>query len=152
MRVALVSEWLDGWRGGAETSTLQTIAHLRQAGIELHVFTRSRPSPEPGMKVRTISGAAKTRTRASITFANRVDRAIRKESFDVVHAISACLTADVYQPRGGTVAESIERNLALMPNATARRLRRLANFLNFKRRYQLATERKERANRRGMWR
>ncbi len=137
-----MSEWLDAWRGGAETSTLQLIAHLREAGIELDIFTRSRPSPEPGMRVHTVSGAAKTRTRASITFANRVDRRIRAEKFDVVHAISGCLTADIYQPRGGTVAESVERNLAAVRNGTARRLKRLANYLNFKRRYQLATERK----------
>ena len=44
---ALVSEWLDAWGGGAETSTLQFMHRLMDAGIEVHVFTRSRPSPLP---------------------------------------------------------------------------------------------------------
>lgn len=94
------------------------------------------------MRVHTVSGAAKTRTRASITFTHRVDLRIQAEKFDVVHAISPCLTADIYQPRGGTVAESVERNLAMLRHGTTRSLKRLANHLNFKRRYQLAIERK----------
>ena len=88
MKVALISEWLDAWRGGAETSTLQFVHHLMDNGVELHVFTRSRPSPTPGMRVHTISGAAMTRTRQSVTFAHRVRRLLEDDAFDVVHAIS----------------------------------------------------------------
>ena len=58
MKVALVAEWLDPWRGGAETSTQQFIHHLMAGNVELHLFTRSRPSPTPGMHVHTISGAS----------------------------------------------------------------------------------------------
>ena len=140
MKIALVTEWLDAWRGGAERSTLQFLHHLRNTDVDLHVFTRSRPSPTPGMAVHTISGAAMSRTRQSVTFARRVERLLQRDSFDVVHAISPCRGADLYQPRGGTVAESIERNLALRRNATARSVKRQANRLNFKQRYLLGME------------
>ena len=142
MRVALISEWLDAWRGGAEKSTLQFLHHLMGSGVELHVFTRSRPSPTPGMAVHTISGAAMSRTRRSMTFARRVERLLRSETFDIAHAISPCRGIDIYQPRGGTVAESVQRNLALHRAPTMRLAKRHANLFNFKQRYMLALERR----------
>ncbi len=90
MKVALVAEWLDPWRGGAETSTHQFIHHLTDGGVDLHVFTRSRPSPTPNMHVHTISGASMSRTRRSVTFAHRVEGLLQADSFDIVHAISPC--------------------------------------------------------------
>ena len=65
MKVALVVEWLDSWRGGAETSTLQFLHHLMDRGVEVHVFTRSRPSPAPGLHVHTVSGVDVTITGTS---------------------------------------------------------------------------------------
>lgn len=141
MRVALVSEWLDAWRGGAETSTLQFMHRLMDAGIEVHVFTRSRPSPAPGLNVCSIPGASMSRTRQSATFAHRVQRRLSAGQFDVVHAISPCRFADIYQPRGGTVAETVERNVALRNPGPARSFKRLANHLNLKQRYLLRLER-----------
>ncbi|MDO8632612.1 MAG: glycosyltransferase family 4 protein [Phycisphaerales bacterium] len=142
MRVALVTEWLDAWRGGAETSTRQFMHHLMGAGVDLHVFTRSRPSPAPGLSVHTLNGAAMSRTRRSVTFALRVEKMLRNEPFDIVHAISPCRHADIYQPRGGTAAETVERNLALRRSAPGRHLKRVANRFNFKQRYMLGLERK----------
>lgn len=140
MRVALVTEWLDAWRGGAETSTRQFMHHLMDAGVELHVYTRSRPSPVPGLFVNSISGASMSRTRKSINFALRVDRMLADESFDIVHTFLPIRRADVYQPRGGCVPETIERNLALR-SPTVRRLKRYANRLNLKQRYMGRMER-----------
>jgi len=142
MRIALVSEWLDPWRGGAETSTLQFLHSLMDSGAEVHVFTRSRPSPMPGLVVHTISGAAMSRSRRSITFAQRVEGRLVGNSFDVVHAISPCRHADVYQPRGGTVAESIQRNIALRRTAIGRSLKHYANYVNFKQHVMLNLERR----------
>lgn len=141
MKVALVSEWLDAWRGGAETSTLQFLHHLMDAGFELHVFTRSRPSPTPGLHVHSVSGAAMSRTRRSVTFAHRVERMVRGNDFDIVHAISPCRGASIYQPRGGTVAETMVRNVALRRTGVARALKRCAHTLNLKQRYMLQFER-----------
>jgi len=141
VKIALVAEWLDAWRGGAETSTLEFVHHIMDRGVEVHVFTRSRPSPAPGLHVHTISGASMSRTRRSITFTHRVEHLLQSDSFDIVHAISPCRHADIYQPRGGTVAETIERNLALFKWRPTRRLKRYANRLNFKQRYTLALER-----------
>jgi UDP-glucose:(heptosyl)LPS alpha-1,3-glucosyltransferase len=77
-----------------------------------------------------------------MTFTRRADAALRERSFDVIHAISPCLAADVYEPRGGTVAETIERNLATLSHPVARSVKRRLNGLNFKQRYMLAVERR----------
>ncbi|UCE61435.1 MAG: glycosyltransferase family 4 protein [Phycisphaerales bacterium] len=141
MKVALVAEWMDPWRGGAETSTQQFIHHLLDRGVELHIFTRSRFSSTPFMQIHTISGASMSRTRRSMTFAHRVQRLLRNGSFDTIHAISPIKGADIYQPRGGTAAETIERNLALRKTLAGRSLKRCANVFNFKQRYLLTMER-----------
>ena len=141
MKVALVVEWLDAWRGGAETSSLQFMHHLMERGVEVHVFTRSRPSPAPGLYVHHIGGASMSRTRRSITFTHRVERLLRSNSYDIIHAITPCRFADIYQPRGGTVAESVVRNLAILDFGAARLVKRCANRLNFKQRHTLALER-----------
>ncbi len=140
MKVALISEWLDAWRGGAETSTLQFLHHLMDAGLEMHVFTRSRPSPTPGLHVHSINGAAMSRTRRSITFAHRIEKRLKENSFDVVHAITPCRYVDIYQPRGGTVAESIERNIALRHSGISQSFKRATNRFNLKQRYSLTLE------------
>jgi len=140
--VALVTEWLDSWRGGAETSTRQFLHHLMDAGVEVHVYTRSRPSPAPGVFVHHVSGAAMTRTRKSVNFALRVERMLAQERPDIIHTFVPIKQADVYQPRGGSVPETAERNIALRRTPTARRLKRYANRLNLKQRYMARMERK----------
>lgn len=147
MRVALVAEWIDAWRGGAERSTSQFMHHLMQRGVDLHLFTRSRPSPTPGLRVHTVRSASLSRTRQTISFTHRVDAMLRavmlnEKRFDVIHAITPSRQAHIYQPRGGTVAESIQRNIALRTNGAARTWKRHANRFNFKQRYMLALERR----------
>ncbi len=140
MRVALVIEWLDAWRGGAETSTAQFVRHLLDHGVELTVFTRSRLSPTPHLAVRTISATTPARSHRTKLFAQRAAAAVRRERFDVIHAVSPCLTADLYEPRGGTVAETVRRNLEIRPPGWRRELKRAANRLNLKQRVMLKFE------------
>lgn len=132
---------MDAWRGGAETSTLQFVHELMERGVELHLFTRSRPSPGPGLHVQCVSGGGMSRMRKSAVFTRRVEHRLREEQFGVIHAISPCRVADVYQPRGGTVAETIERNVAIRSSGPARGLKRLTSRLNLRQRYVLRLER-----------
>jgi len=140
VKIALISEWVDPWRGGAETSTMQFLHCLLDRNIEVHLFTRSQPAAVPGLTVRHISGASMSRTRRSMTFAHRVERMIKNESFDVRHAITPCRYVDLYQPRGGTVAETVERNLALIRSGALRGIKRLANRFNVKQQHALKLE------------
>ncbi len=82
-----------------------------------------------------------SRMRKSVSFGLRVDRMLGEESFDLVHTFVPIRRADVYQPRGGSVPETIERNIALRGSAAARTLKRYANRLNLKQRYLARMER-----------
>lgn len=141
MKVALIVEWLDAWRGGAETSTQQFIHHLIDLGVELDVFTRSRVSPRPGMAVHTILPSAPARAMKTPAFCRRAGKAAAVAGCDLVHALVPCPEADVYQPRGGTYAETAARNVALRPNRASRLAKRLALRANLKQRRLLALER-----------
>jgi len=141
LKIAIVSEWLDASRGGAETSALQFINQLLPYDLDLHLFTRSRPAIEGRVTVHTVNSRPWPRARGGLAFMRSVDDLLNKEPFDVVHAITPCMHADIYQPRGGTVAESIERNLALRRSGIVRGLKRCANLLNLKQRIDLHIER-----------
>jgi len=142
VNIALVMERIEPWRGGAETSTHQFMQHLLAMGHELEIYTRSRLSPAPGIKVHTLSGMARTRAGRTASFARLVDRRLAQADADVVHAISPCLQADVYEPRGGTVLETIARNLALRQSTAGRSFKRLANRFNLRQRLMLDLERR----------
>ncbi|MCP4248426.1 MAG: glycosyltransferase family 4 protein [bacterium] len=135
-------ERMEPWRGGAETSAQQFIQHLLALGHEVELYTRSRPSPAPGLEVKVVRCAATTRSGRSAAFARAVDKRLAKSDADVIHAISPCLRADVYEPRGGTVVETIARNLALRRSQATRSLKRLTNRFNLRQRLMLDLERR----------
>jgi len=141
MKIAVVTERIDAWRGGAETSTLE-IAHLLAArGHAVHIITNSRlPSP-PDLTIRHITLGMTLKPFRISAFVRRATRLIESESFDIVHAILPLPCADIYQPRGGLVHETISRNVALRPNARQKFVKRAAGALNFKHRKLLDLER-----------
>jgi len=142
VKVALICEWLDVWRGGAETSTQLFINHLIDLGVQIEVYTRSHLPARPSMAVHTITVNGASRALKTLAFCRRADKAVRDSRCDVAHAITPCLAADVYQPRGGTYPETIRRNLALRPTRSARALRKLTQHLNLKQRLLSQYERR----------
>jgi UDP-glucose:(heptosyl)LPS alpha-1,3-glucosyltransferase len=142
VKVALIIEWLDAWRGGAETSTEQFIQHLLALGVEIDVLTRSRVSSRPGMAVHRIPVTGLSRALQTISFCRRADRRALSLDVDLIHAITPSLAAHVYQPRGGTYAETIDRNIALRRTPGAQALKRLIQRFNLKQRLLLNYERR----------
>lgn len=140
MRVAIVIESIEPRRGGAETGTVQFVQHLARCGCEVHVITASNAPSSPTATVHALPAQGATRRAKGDHFLRLAADAIRDETYDVVHSMLPIPGCDVYQPRGGTVAESIERNLALIRSGPLRHARRLANRLNLKQRSLLVQE------------
>lgn len=113
MNVALVIERIETWRGGAETSTVQFAHHLADLGCRVTVLTTTNVPSTPAMNIVPVRAGAGWRAGRTWMFARRAARHARAGGFDIVHAITPCPGADVYQPRGGTVPEMLSRNLAL---------------------------------------
>lgn len=132
MKVALIIEQIEPWRGGAETSTLQFVAHLTRLGCQVSVITLSHAQSTPDMEVVPIRVRTPFRSARTRKFVERATEYARQRGFDIVHSITPCPEADVYQPRGGTVPEMLERNVALRNGPAARTFKRLAQSVNRK--------------------
>lgn len=145
MNIAIVQELLDVRRGGAETSTLEMAAALGESGHAVTILARGEGGEAADTKVagttmERLAAAGASRAAKTREFLRAVERRCREAPFDVVHAVIPCRSADVYQPRGGTYRETIERSLALTPGGLGRVLRRVGKWTNRRQRYLLALE------------
>ncbi len=140
MKVCIVIESIDTRRGGAETSTRQFIHHLAERGPQVHVLTTTRLPDSPDMKVHTVRTPIGNRALRANAFLHRAAERLEGLNVDVVHSMLPLPGCHVYQPRGGTVAESVERNLALIRSPLARTVKRLLNGFNLKQQSQLRQE------------
>jgi UDP-glucose:(heptosyl)LPS alpha-1,3-glucosyltransferase len=141
MRVALVIERIEAWRGGAETSTIQFAQRAAQRGCEVTLVTTSRGVPSAEMSVLTIKVTSALRAQRTLLFARRAAAAVRHGGYDIVHAVTPCPAADLYEPRGGAVPEMLRRNVALRRSPLQRGVKRFRDKLNLKYRVMLRLER-----------
>jgi UDP-glucose:(heptosyl)LPS alpha-1,3-glucosyltransferase len=142
MNVALIIERIETWRGGAETSTVQFARHLGNLGCSVTVLTTTDIPSTPAMSIVPIKVGAGWRSGRTWRFVRGAASYVRSHGFDVVHAITPCPFADVYQPRGGTVPEMLSRNLALRPSVVRRGFKWLGQRVDLKYRVLGALERR----------
>lgn len=124
--VALVSEFIDAQRGGAETAALELAGLLAERSASVRVLTRSPAgvaSLPPGVSILTLPATGRSRVAATADFLRRVDDRCAGAAFDVVHALLPCRSATVYQPRGGAYPTAIRQSVAMVRAPLARRLR-----------------------------
>jgi UDP-glucose:(heptosyl)LPS alpha-1,3-glucosyltransferase len=150
MRVAIIQEEVDLRRGGAETSTLEMARHLALLGLDVTVIHRDPRSkgipagaPTPGVDevhFRPVAADGASRALRTYRFVQAANRVCRDARFDIVHAVTPCLAANVYQPRGGTFTETIARSTAMNP-AWLRELKRLGRRFNIRQRFLFRLER-----------
>ncbi|MBN1344276.1 MAG: glycosyltransferase family 4 protein [Phycisphaerae bacterium] len=119
---------------------MQFVRRLAENGCDVHVITSSRAPSSPMMTVHTLPIQRPTRHAQMIQFMRQAADTIGSGKYDIVHSMLPITGCDVYQPRGGTVAESVERNLALIRSGPLRAIKRQANRLNLKQRAQLRQE------------
>lgn len=141
LKIAIVAESISRQRGGAETSMAQFMHHLLRNGLHVELYTTSNAAPACGLTVHRIDVQDAPRALRTPCFARRADELLAAHSCDVVHATAPCRSADIYQPRGGALPESIARNLAMQRSGAMRTLKRLANRLNLKQQTLLRMER-----------
>ncbi len=151
MNVALVIERVETWRGGAETSTMQFAHHLAEQGCEVTVLTMTNIPSTPAMTIVPIPVMPAIRSGRTWMFSRGVDAYVRSHGFDIVHAITPCQTADVYQPRGGTVPEILLRNRALRSSSVKRGLKWIGQRVDLKYRIMGRLERRLLARRPRPW-
>lgn len=144
MRVAIVHEQVDARRGGAETSILELSAQLAALGAEVTIVTSATGEQSPAIENVAVHvvPVAGTRLGRAIRFIAEADRFNRDPRFDIVHAVTPCFSANVYQPRGGTYAETVNRSVARGRTPIGRAIKRLGRRMNRRQRFLLLAERR----------
>jgi UDP-glucose:(heptosyl)LPS alpha-1,3-glucosyltransferase len=146
MRVAIVQEHVDTQRGGAETSTLEMARHLGALGLDVTVVcSQSHEATEPrshkGLAFHHVAVGGGSRVDRTVQFVAEADRYCREEGFDIVHAITPCFSCNVYQPRGGTYVETVNRSIARARSPLGRLIKRVGRRFNRRQRFLLLVER-----------
>ncbi len=141
MKIAVVIERMETWRGGAETSAMEIARLLTERGHDLHIITSSNAQSLPGITIHSLACPKVLRSRRTAAFARKTADFLKGQNFDVVHAISPLPCADVYQPRGGLLAETMARNVATRSTASRRLLKRALMAMNVKQRSLIDLER-----------
>jgi UDP-glucose:(heptosyl)LPS alpha-1,3-glucosyltransferase len=147
VKVAIVQEHVDVRRGGAETSTVEMARHLAALGLDVSIVCSGAASvpaetdERSPVTVRRLPCSGPSRLARTVQFVGQADHVCRLEGFDIVHAVTPCLSANVYQPRGGTYVETIERSVALAHTPVGRLLRRIGRRFNRRQRFLLLLER-----------
>jgi len=142
MKTALVIEQIDTSRGGAEHSSLEMASLLARRGLEVTLVTRwACRVPPNGFEIVDLAPDIPERFVPLWSFLSDADAYLSRREFDVVHAVTPVRRADVYQPRGGLIAETFARNVARRqgfsaalkrlfgPNGRQRRLQRIERYL-----------------------
>ncbi|MBK9120528.1 MAG: glycosyltransferase family 4 protein [Phycisphaerales bacterium] len=138
MRVAIVQQHVDPQRGGAETSTVEMARALAAAGLHvtvLYMGSETGPFLSDNVRYWPLPVTARTRLGRAFRFLQAVSAACRATPFEIVHAVTPSLRADVYQPRGGTYAETVTRTLAPVRPALWRAVKHLGRRFNMSQRF-----------------
>jgi UDP-glucose:(heptosyl)LPS alpha-1,3-glucosyltransferase len=146
MKVAVVQEHVDAQRGGAETSTLEMARHLAALGLDVTVVCAASGTANaddaPAFRLERIPVGGRARFWRTVRFVQDANRFCRMGGFDIVHAVTPCFCANVYQPRGGTYAETIARSIALARTPLGRALKRVGRRFNRRQRFLQSLERR----------
>jgi UDP-glucose:(heptosyl)LPS alpha-1,3-glucosyltransferase len=139
-RIAIIIERADIALGGAERSMLEVARALVSRGLEVDLLAaKGQPT---GGNIHILCADAPGKRVSLGVFGDALRRHLSETHYDVVHSILPVAFADVYQPRGGTYAESVLRNAASYPNRLVRGWKRATAVVNVRRAALLRRERR----------
>ena len=139
-KIAIIIERANIVLGGAERSVFELTTALSGLGLEVHILAAKGQTDAKNIHILCQDKPGK-RT-GYFTFAEALRKHLSENQYSLIHSVLPFEFADVYQPRGGTYAESILRNAASYQNKLFEFYKRLTAFTNFRRSILLWAERK----------
>ena len=140
MRVAIIVARADVALGGAERSVFEVARALTEAGCEVDVLAAQGSGQASNVHLLCSDLSGK---RVSL---GAFERALRdhlaQNAYDIIHSVLPFDFADVYQPRGGTYAETAARNAASYRSLWRRWYKRATALANLRRARLLRCERR----------
>jgi UDP-glucose:(heptosyl)LPS alpha-1,3-glucosyltransferase len=139
-KVAIIIERADAALGGAERSVSELTEALAEIDIEVHILAAKGASQTSNVHI-LCPGLPGKRTSFRL-FEQALKKHLQQNHYDIIHSVLPFDFADIYQPRGGTYAESIIRNAASYCNKFVESWKRATSFVNRRRTMLLHAERK----------
>ncbi len=139
MKVAIITERADVGLGGAERSVFELANRLAELGVKVELLVaKGRPRAD---FVRVLCKGRGGRT-SLLVFGRALKKHLAQNQYDIIHSVLPFGFADVYQPRGGSYAESIIRNAASYQNILVGSYKKITSFANVRRTILLQAEKK----------
>jgi len=140
MKVAIIIERYDISLGGAEWLVFELASALSQLGVDVDILATQGDSSEANVKFLCPAGHSKHISLAS--FAKLISNYIGRNHYDIIHSVIPLAFADVYQPPGGSFAETIIRNAASYRNKLVFSYKKATALTNWRRTEMLWAEKK----------
>jgi len=139
-KVAIIIERTDVALGGAERSIAEVVQAMSNLGLEVTLLSAKGRSEAPDTHVlcRHVPGKRVTLS----VFEEALAGHLADHRYDVIHSVLPFAFCDVYQPRGGTYAESMRRNIASYASGPVQWYKRITAPANLRRTRLLAAERR----------
>jgi UDP-glucose:(heptosyl)LPS alpha-1,3-glucosyltransferase len=137
MKVAIVIERHDTTLGGAERSISELTGALDRMGIDVHLLVAKGQGQAKNLHV--LCGGENGRTGFG-EFVSAVREHVARDKYDIVHSTLPMAFADIYQPRGGSYAETLIRSAASYENGIIAWAKLGTSWLNLRRQEMLRAE------------
>jgi UDP-glucose:(heptosyl)LPS alpha-1,3-glucosyltransferase len=138
-KVAIIIERMDVGLGGAERSVGELAGALEAAGCDAHILAAKGPVNAENVHILCPDTPGK---RADYRiFEEAIRKHIEENHYDIIHSVLPFDFVDVYQPRGGTYAEAMIRNIASYCSNFVRIWKKATSSLNLRRAALLRAER-----------
>ncbi|MHC4719959.1 MAG: glycosyltransferase family 4 protein [Planctomycetota bacterium] len=139
-KVAIIIERADITLGGAERSVLELTGQLQALGFDVDILAAKGQADNSNIHILCPDSPGK---RACFsTFEKALKKHLSQNHYDVIHSALPFPFAHIYQPRGGTYAESILRNAVSYRNKFLTHFKKMTAFANLRRTILLQAERK----------
>jgi UDP-glucose:(heptosyl)LPS alpha-1,3-glucosyltransferase len=138
-KVAIIIERAEVSLGGAERSMFEVAGALSSFGLQVDLLAATGQPTAPNVHILCPNVPGK---RVSLRmFADALRRHVSQAGYDILHSVLPFVGIDLYQPRGGTYAESALRNAGSYASPLVRRWKRKTAFANLRRWRLLRAER-----------
>jgi UDP-glucose:(heptosyl)LPS alpha-1,3-glucosyltransferase len=139
-KIAIIIERMAPALGGAERSISELAEALSQRDMEVSIVAATGQTNNPKTHILF---PEKTGKRTSYSeFAKALKKHLAKNNYDIIHSVLPFDFADIYQPRGGSFAETALRNAASYENNFFASFKKATAFMNSRRTALLQAERR----------
>lgn len=139
IKVAIIIERANMALGGAERSVFELAPALTALGLEVEILAAKGQTN--AKHIHILCGDSPGKRTSYSVFDKALKKHLSVNQYDIIHSVLPFDFADVYQPRGGTFAESILRNAASYQNKFVESYKKLTAFGNLRRTKLLRAER-----------